>query len=735
MRWTSFEVWWALTAVTAGVATATLASGCGRGAQSCEALVSAQAWDRAVVVCRAAYERDRSASAGVAAARSLLRSDQPEAAEQLARELIASERAGDAFLVLGDAAARRGDSGASLATYEQALRVHERDRNAAGASRAANGLAGAWLARGDLARAMAASQRAIDHAARASDAVMQLYATLGHADLLRRRGSLVAAEADLARAADLAGTLQDKAWVDLKRGILYIDRELDPLARESLERVLATSRRGAVSSEVVMAAHLNLAWIERRSGALAEAMRHVEAAAALDPDDADVHVNRALVLADQQRVEEAARELRRAAQVEAPGSGSWWVAYNQGLIAARRGDALEQRAAFRRAIESVRALSSRAGSYAPEVAASHRQPFLRLIGLHARGMEWKAALALVMELDALALLSTERAPARHPADEPAPRPADPPAAHVLPAVDAVLEAWRGRHLVIAISDEETVWRIEVRDGRVIGEAVGAAASLEHSASKLEQDPGDPAAASALGAALVPPSAAREVLDLLLIGPIARAPLAALTRDGRAVADRTPLARVLGILPRRARRAGSGKPVVLGDPQANLPSARAEAVAVAARLGATPLLGPLATSAALADAASAGLLHVAAHSTIDEPLLLMADRAVSRDDILASGRAPAVVVLASCGSLAARDDAGWGSLAGSYIAAGADAVLASAWSIEDAGARSFVEELYHQPVREQPARALAAAQARSRAALPPRVWAGFTIIAAPPTLSM
>lgn len=718
-------------AITAGA----LAAGCSRGAPSCEALVAARDWTHAAAVCRDAYEQTHGVAAGIAAARSLLWAGKPADAEQLALALRTTDRAGDAFLVIGEASARRGDAGAAVDAYDQALRVFQRDANDAGASRAALGLAGGWLARGDLVQAMDASQLAIERAERAGDAAMQLYGRLGRSDLLRRQGLLVEAEQELARAAPLARTPRDQAWVALKHGILYSELDLDSLARGSLERALAAPP-GSLAPEVALAAHLNLAWIERRAGELARATRHVEAAAAIDADDADVRVNRALILADQERLEDAARELALAAPAAASVRASWWVAYNQGLIAGRRGDLEGMIAAFERSIEGVRALSSHAGSYAPDVAASHRQPYLRLIGAHARRGAWDAALRMVMELDALALLSTERSPAKRRVD-PAPGPAAPSSAVALPTVASLLQAWRGRRLVIVVPDEETLWRLEVRDGGVHGAAVGIADELEAKARALETDPTDAAAAEALRAAIVPAGVGAGALDVLLIGAIARAPLAALLHRGRRISDGAPLVRVLGILPRPARPPRSGGSVVLGDPRDDLPSARAEAIAVAARLGVTPGLGAAATSSALQEAHGADLLHVAAHSRIDArgPQLVLADRAVDRADILAARGAPAVVVLASCGSAVARDDTGWGSLAAAYLAAGADAVLASSWTIDDAGTQRFVEELYRHPVREQPARALAAAQARTRAVLPARVWAGFTIIASPPRLSM
>ena len=709
---------------------------CSNGARSCDDLVAAKAWQQAAAICRETYRRSRSTAAGVAAARSLLWGGQPEEAQRLARELTTSDRAGDAFQVLGDVAARRDDVEAGVAAYSDAVRIYQRDGNEAGGSRAAHGLAGMWLARGEFTKAMEASQLAIDRAEHAGDLQMQLYARLGHADLLRRQGLLVAAEEELARAANLTGTPRDRAWVALKHGSLYIELELDSLARNSLENALATAQLGAVAPEVIMAAHIDLAWIERRAGNLVRAMQHVEAAAAVDANDVDVRVNRAQVLADQGRLEAAAQELTLATRAAGSEQRMWWIAYNQGLVARRRGDVGGQIAAFERSIEGVRMMSTHAGRHAPDVAASHRQPYLRLIGVHAQRAEWKAAFGLVMELDSLALLSTERPPAKLPLDPPRTRPTRSIAA-ALPTVDAVVSAWRGRRLVIITSDEQNLWRLEVRDGQVIGEVVGVAAALEMQARTLEANPTDAATAEALGVAIVPPSAEGKVFDILLIGPIGRTPLAALTHDGRGIVSRTPLARVLGILPRTGRHARSGASVVLGDPREDLPNARTEAIAVADQVGATPYLGRAATSGALETARDAGLLHVAAHSMIEaeEPVLLLADRAVSRADILAKDGAPAVVVLASCGGAVARDDAGWGSLAAAYITAGADAVVASSWSVEDDGTRRFVEKLYQYPVREQPARALAAAQASSRETLPARTWAAFTVIAAPPQLSL
>src|SRR6185295_15852964 len=110
-----------------------------------------------------------------------------------------------------------------------------------------------------------------------------------------------------------------------------------------------------------------------------------------------------------------------------------------------------------------------------------------------------------MELDSLALLATERAPAPLPSDPATGPPVSAAAPPALPAISDVLAAWRGRRLAILVSDEQTVWRIELADGRATGLAVGRESDLSAHARTLEADPSAALAATALGAAIVPPA--------------------------------------------------------------------------------------------------------------------------------------------------------------------------------------------------------------------------------------
>jgi tetratricopeptide (TPR) repeat protein len=702
---------------------------------SCRELAASKAWKEAAKVCVAAYQQNGVIEDGADACRSLLWSGSPEEAERLANTLTTSRRAGDAQLVLAEVFLRRKEVAQALSKYRASLVAYRIEGNLAGASRAAHGLAGAQLNLCEFADATESSELALDLAEQAGDLQMQLYARLGHTDLLRRQGLLKEAETGLALARGLARTPRDRAWVALKQGILFMDLGLDIPAQLELMHVLELGRETPLPPAIEMGAHLNLAWVTRRLRDLTTARKHVEAAAAFRARDIAVYINRAMVLADAGEIQAASAEIALATELKPESDQAWWLFYNQGRIAVRHGDEELARKAFERSIESVRSLTASAGSYAPDLAASHRLPFSRLIGVHARRGRWHDVLALVMELDSLSLLSTERVAPDRPRDLSTPSGAPTIARPPLPSVAAVIEAWKGRPLVILASDEEQMWRLQLRDGRLSGELVGSAIELEAQALKLEADPLAATTAAALGDAILP-RAAPSSIDLLIIGPLARTPLASLRRDGHFLSEQSLLSRVLGVLPRRpptSLRTGSA---VLGDPRDDLPSGRAEAIAVAASLRQPPLLGREATSRALANAASTNLLHVAAHAIrdLDGPLLLLSDRAVGRAEILAQPTAPTVVVLASCGSAVARDDAGWGSLAAAFLAAGSDFVIASAWSINDATTQTFIEALYRGPVREHPARALAEAQARMRGKLPARTWAGFTVIAAPPALA-
>ena len=734
----------AVRVVAVGLAAVSL----GESDAACERAAAARVAKDAVPACRAAYRHDGTPYHGIALARGLLGLDQVDEATALARGLRSTPRFADAFAVLGDAAMRRADSTAAVVNYQCALAGHHSQGNLGAAARDAHCLAGAWLQLGELGHAGRLEQIAASLAAVARDERMAMYARLGHAQILKVYREFTRAEAELAAALSSARSDADRRWVTLEQGLLYTVMGQHTLARRLLERVLA---QPDTTPTFAIAAHLNLSWIARNTGDPAAALAHVDAAEKLGCEDMDLHLNRGLALADAGRSVDAARELDLAQAAHPQGQWSWWVPYNRGRIAAVLGDPEAERAAYARAIDAIRRLSSSAGSDGPGLIASHRQPYLRLLGVHARAGRWRDALEVVMALDADALITSERDPLGMPVDETAR--AVPRSTVALPAVEAVLAAWRGRRLVVMVSDEDRMWRLELRDGEIAGADVGAAPAIEELARKLDADPAAAEVAAALGRAIVPGDA-RGALDLLLVGPIARAPIAALSHADRADradpagaagrADRTAplviahtaLARVLHVLPRGPVGGPRRGAVVIGDPGDNLPSARGEAVAVAERMHVTAQLGGSVASTALSGARGGSLLHLAMHAELqgDGPVLRFADRAVGTADIAAMLPAPRVVVLASCGGSAARDDAGWGSLAAAFLTAGSEVVIASPWTVDDAATQRLVLAFYAALDRDgaigDPVAALAAAQNALHGA-PVREWAGFTALRAPP----
>jgi tetratricopeptide (TPR) repeat protein len=710
---------------------------------SCDADVEHRDWAAAARSCARAYERSGDPDDGIALAQGRLWSGNPEGAAVVARALIASPRAGDAFAVLGAAAAHADDRAAVLTYYGLAFAAHDRAADATARMRDAHALAGAWLQLGDVARAAALLELARRDAAATGDVRMEVFALVGLADLARQRGATGDAEAALERALALAPSPEDRRWILFKRGILRVTGDQLRLGRRDLEAVVALGAQLDPRDDWTHAAHLNLAWLDRLERAFAASHAHLDVVEATTGRSMFTSLNRGLVLADEGRHAEAAAQLDAAAAETPTGEWSWWVPFNRGEVAVALGDPDGAAAAYRRAIDAVIALVGRAGEHAPEVAASHRQPFVALFDLHARAGRWRDALGLVVELDLRSLIRSEVAATAPLAPLAEARPltvgADGGTGDgsdaAAPGVDAVLAAWRGRPLVILVPAATTMWRLAVTDGEVTGEPVGTTAELEAHADALRDDPTAAAAARALGDAIVPAALAGHPLDVLLVGPIARAPLAAVLRGDELVVATTPLARVLGVVPRGAGdpAGGRGGAVVLGDPTGTLPSARTEATRVAAVAGVTARLGPDATATALRAAAGADLLHVAAHADLepDGARLRLADRAVAPAELAALAPAPRLVVLASCGAAAARDDAGWGSLAAGFLVAGAGAVIAPAWSIDDQDTLPFVIALYDNGVRTDPVGAVARTQTQLRTTLPARAWAGFTVLRGPP----
>ena len=137
---------------------------------------------------------------------------------------------------------------------------------------------------------------------------------------------------------------------------------------------------------------------------------------------------------------------------------------------------------------------------------------------------------------------------------------------------------------------------------------------------------------------------------------------------------------------------------------------------------------------------ADVAHLAVHAIVDErpgygSMLLLEDRAVGPDDLIAAEINVGLAVLAACSTTLGSDPSGLvlQSLTGAWLAAGAQSVVATLWDVDDQTSLAFMEQFYAQLERGlEPAEALAAAKRRLRS--DPRwevgSWSAYVLTGAP-----
>jgi hypothetical protein len=514
----------------------------------------------------------------------------------------------------------------------------------------------------------------------------------------------------------------------------------------------------------------NEAWLLRRidpPGALAR----LDELARSEGEQVETSLLRGHIAADRGDYPAAERYLARAAALD-PLDADWpWVVERaQAELSELRGGPLGDLLAemhYRRAISMIAALRTTARARSAYFVSSHRSPYDGLLALLARQGRWRDVLAVVLDLDASDMLrATADESLTHFSSLAAGRPEAPSRPASPPSVEELLTAWQPRDLVIVIAPSqrriggptaagtapgrERAYRLRIAGGRVTGEDVGDASSARTLANDLFADPGDTRAARALGRMIVPRDSADGVLDVLATGSLGKVPLAALRDDdGSLIVEKRPLARVLGLRATVPDARGDGPPMVITNPTGDLPYAANEGKVVAAALGpGVQLAGsgtPFpATRSRLFASRDATLWHVASHiSTLGRwRALRLADGDVDPSDIVQQHLAPRLAVLASCGSAAATDEEGWGSLAAALLESGTAMVIATDRSVGDAAALAMIREFYAQSDwRTDPARALARVQqaldARATGSTEevtrPRLWAAFSVLRRPPVV--
>ena len=137
---------------------------------------------------------------------------------------------------------------------------------------------------------------------------------------------------------------------------------------------------------------------------------------------------------------------------------------------------------------------------------------------------------------------------------------------------------------------------------------------------------------------------------------------------------------------------------------------------------------------------ADVVHLAVHAIVDErpgygSMLLLEDRAVGPDDLIAVEINVGLAVLAACSTTLGSDPSGLvlQSLTGAWLAAGAQSVIATLWDVDDRTSLAFMEQFYAQLERGlEPAQALTAAKRRLRS--DPRwttgAWSAYVLTGVP-----
>lgn len=601
---------------------------------------------------------------------------------------------------------------------------------------------------------------ALEEAVKAGDRDLEELAARGIYNVLYSVGDLQGAWQALEKAGDLGK--QDaggQAWIFANRGNILADEGRLALARRDFERALALGTE-ADDREFFRSTHLNLANIHLRLGDTARAAHHLEEAwKYAEPGEPmpSLLYYRARVALAQGRTADAVQALTTALSQDPHPDWAWDLEYQRGQAEEARGDLKAAEAAYQKSIEVVEEMrrSLAFDELKTWLLDRKREPFEALFRLQARSGRAEEALATAEKAQARTLLDALlHAHSVEGASPEAPWSPDVAAARIgdlelllpvmsespvaaLQPIRQVLSVFGNRHGLVYFEAEDEVWLAVVTRQEVhLRPLTLPAAGIRRLAERFLAHPEDAGAAGELGETLLPPEVLPErgkTVYVVADGVLGNLPFAALRREGRYLVEDHPVALIpslnaLAVLESRDVER-PGPPLVLADPQGNLPAAALEGRAVAKLLSGSLRTAGAATSRELERAARARIVHLATHTglSVRGPWLLLADRRLGASEIVTRRIGPRLVVLASCASGVRPGRQMWGSMGAAFLAAGSRAVLASLWSVEDQRTHEFVLRFYTEGGASDPAGALARAQ---RVAIgrgqSPTLWAPFVL---------
>jgi tetratricopeptide (TPR) repeat protein len=742
---------------------AAILAGCRQsGVQSCLDLTAAAQYEKAAARCSEVYAAEGDSRAGASAVLahySLGHGDEVLAwVDRLAKD--GKLRPG----VRGLAAAvhlQRGEAEAADREYRSDLTLHQAAGNHRQASDTLIRLADLAWRRTRYRESFLFFRSALEEAVKAEDRNLEELSARGIYNVLYSVGDLKGAWQALERAGGLAGKQNpgSQAWIHANRGNVLTDEGRLALARRDFEQALVL---GAEATDRVFfrSTHLNLTNVYLRLGETSRAAHHLEEAwKYAEPGEPmpSLLYYRARVALAQGRPTDAIQALTTALSQDAAPDWAWDLEYQRGQAEEARGNLKAAETAYKKSIEVVEEMrrSLAFDDLKTWLLDRKREPFEALFRLQARSGRAEEALATAEKaqartlLDALIHAHSAEGSSRGAAWSPGvaaarigdlerllPLMSESPVA-VLQPIDRVLRAFGDRHGLVYFEAGDEVWLATVARQEVrLHPLALPTAGIRRLAERFLARPEDAGTARELGETLLPPEALPErgqTVHVVADGILGNLPFAALRREGRYLVEDHPVAFVpsLNALAALEDRDPEmpGPPLVLADPQGNLPAAASEGRAVAKLLTGSLRTAGTATSRELERAARARIVHLATHTglSVRGPWLLLADRRLGAAEIVTRRIGPRLVVLASCASGVRPGRQMWGSMGAAFLAAGSRAVLASLWSVEDRPTHEFVLRFYTEGGASDPAGALARAQ---RVAIgrgqSPTLWAPFVL---------
>lgn len=241
---------------------------------------------------------------------------------------------------------------------------------------------------------------------------------------------------------------------------------------------------------------------------------------------------------------------------------------------------------------------------------------------------------------------------------------------------------------------------------------------------------------------------REAIDaahrlrVLACGAVEAIDFHALPWGGAPLLEHLPVTYGVDLPHARPAAPRGDKALLVADPRNDLPSARDEAREIGAglvRRGLSPtsLIGRAATHRAVRDALEdpeTALFHYAGHGFFggrdgwESGLPLAGGGWLTVGDLLALRRVPGLVLLSGCETAAPTEAVGFG-LAQTFIAAGAEAAIASSRRLDDAQAERMMKRVHAALAAgsaRDPAAALREAQLATRREEPDADWSSFRV---------